>query len=127
MDKLKQIEYWISTAEEDLSSAVLLISNNKILHGLFFCHLCIEKALKAHVVKKTGEVPPKIHNLNRLLEICNITLNEKEIKLIDFLMIYQLEGRYPDSYPEIPPITFSNNLLDQTKELFQCLKEKLKI
>lgn len=59
----KQIEYWISNAESDLETAKLLISNNKILHGLFFCHLVIEKALKAHVTKDTNEVPPKSHNL----------------------------------------------------------------
>ena len=32
----KQIEYWITTAADDLNSAELLISHKKILHGLFF-------------------------------------------------------------------------------------------
>ncbi len=42
MDIKKQIEYWINSSEVDLETAGLLISNNKILHGLFLCHLCIE-------------------------------------------------------------------------------------
>jgi HEPN domain-containing protein len=56
IDKIKQIEYWIEGAEEDLSTAELLIREKRILHGLFFCHLVIEKAIKAHIVKTSGEV-----------------------------------------------------------------------
>jgi HEPN domain-containing protein len=48
----KQIDYWISGAEDDIVTADLLIREMRILHGLFFCHLVIEKALKAHYVKK---------------------------------------------------------------------------
>ena len=67
MDIQKQIEYWIKTAEDDLVSAGLLIQNERYLHGLFFCHLCIEKSIKAHVVKETNQIPPKLHNLSFLL------------------------------------------------------------
>jgi HEPN domain-containing protein len=55
----KQIEYWINTAKTDLDTAELLIRESRNIHGLFFCHLAIEKALKAHVVKDTGQIPPK--------------------------------------------------------------------
>jgi HEPN domain-containing protein len=64
----KQIEYWINGAEDDLITASLLIQEKRILHGLFFCHLVIEKAIKAHVVKKSGEVAPRSHNLIYLSE-----------------------------------------------------------
>lgn len=47
----KQIKYWINGAEDDLLTAELLIQEWRILHGLFFCHLVIEKGIKAHVVK----------------------------------------------------------------------------
>lgn len=68
MDTKKQVEYWITNAENDLETAKLLIDNRKILHGLFFCHLVIEKAIKAHVVIETKEIPPKSHNLIYLSE-----------------------------------------------------------
>ncbi len=67
MDIAKQIEYWKKGAINDIDSAELLINNGKYLHGLFFCHLVIEKIIKAHVAKDTGEVPPKSHNLVWLL------------------------------------------------------------
>lgn len=60
IDTNKQIEYWINGANEDLDSAKILIERNRLLHGLFFCHLVIEKAIKAHVVKQTLEVAPAL-------------------------------------------------------------------
>ncbi len=63
MDVEKQIEYWRSGALSDIETAEITISNKKFIHGLFFCHLSIKKILKALLVKQTGEVPPKSHNL----------------------------------------------------------------
>jgi HEPN domain-containing protein len=47
IDLKKQLDYWTKGAEDDLVTAELLIRENRILHGLFFCHLVIEKAIKA--------------------------------------------------------------------------------
>ncbi len=51
-DLEKQIEYWKRGADSDIETAEFLISGRKYLEGLFFCHLTIEKILKALVVKK---------------------------------------------------------------------------
>lgn len=59
----KQIDYWINGAEDDIVTAELLIREKRNLHGLFFCHLVIEKAIKAYYVKRTGEIAPRSHNL----------------------------------------------------------------
>ncbi len=95
MDIIKQIEYWIKSAEDDIETSDILISKDKILHGLFFCHLCIEKAIKAHVVRCTKIVPPKVHNLSYLIEKTDLILSESQLMFCDTLMYYQLEGRYP--------------------------------
>nr|NQU90575.1 HEPN domain-containing protein [Bacteroidota bacterium] len=55
------INYWKNTAENDIVTAGILIENNRFVEGLFFCHLCIEKILKALVVKEVKTVPPKSH------------------------------------------------------------------
>ena len=125
MDISNQLAYWIEGATSDLETAELLIKNKLLLHGLFFCHLTIEKVLKAWVVKTTLDLPPKTHNLLRLYEKTNLSLSDEDIKLIEILMIYQLEGRYPEYYPNLPQISFTDNILSRTKILLQCLKEKL--
>ncbi len=77
MNLNKQIEYWEIGANQDIETADILISKEKILHGLFFCHLSIEKILKAHYVKNQRKFAPKTHDLIYLLDKCKINLNEK--------------------------------------------------
>jgi HEPN domain-containing protein len=125
IDIKKQIEYWSEGAEDDLSTAELLIREKRILHGLFFCHLVIEKAIKAHVVKTSGEFAPRSHNLIYLSEKADLVFdNETEI-FIGILMKYQLQGRYPDYNPLLPDILVVNEYFEKTKTLLQWLKERL--
>jgi len=42
-DNKKQIACGIDTAKSDLDTVELLIRECRFLHGLFFCHLAIEK------------------------------------------------------------------------------------
>ena len=46
-DKQKQLNYWKSSAEDDLEAADVLFDGGKYLQALFFSHLVIEKMLKA--------------------------------------------------------------------------------
>ena len=73
----KQIDYWIKGAEDDIVTAELLIREKRTLHGLFFCHLVIEKAIKAHVVKTTGDIAPRSHNLIYLSDNIGLQFDEE--------------------------------------------------
>jgi len=121
----KQIDYWVNGAVDDLKSAEILIDSKRMLHGLFFCHLVIEKILKAHVVKISEEIAPRTHNLIHLLEKANLELSENEEIFLGILMKYQLQGRYPDYNPIIPDKLIVQNYLKQTENLLQWLKKKL--
>ena len=57
IDNKQQIAYWIDTAKSDLDTAELLIRECRFLHGLFFCHLAIERELKHMLLKP----PWKVH------------------------------------------------------------------
>ena len=70
----KQISHWRNSAVEDWSVAQDLVSRGKIRHGLFFAHLALEKTIKAHVCKVTGELASKIHNLVRLSQIDGLAI-----------------------------------------------------
>ena len=121
----KQIKYWKTGAFDDLDSAKVLIEKNRLLHGLFFCHLVIEKVIKAHVVKQTKEIAPRSHNLIFLSEKANLEFNEDDEILLGILMKYQLQGRYPDYNPIIPDKSKVNDYLIKTEKLLIWLKEKL--
>jgi HEPN domain-containing protein len=121
----KQIDYWKNTAKSDLDTAEILISNGKFLHGLFFCHLTIEKALKANYIKTNQQLPPKTHNLIYLMNKSEIALDDSKYKLLGILLKYQLEGRYPEHELSIPDGKETKKYLKETKELLQWLIQKL--
>lgn len=73
----KHVNYWTSSAQEDLETAELLITSQKLRHGLFFAHLALEKAIKAHLCRYAEQLPPRIHNLLRLYENMDLELSEK--------------------------------------------------
>ena len=106
-------------------TADLLIRERRTLHGLFFCHLVIEKAIKAHVVKKIGDVAPRTHNLIYLSEKAELEFDDSTQMLLGILMKYQLQGRYPDYNPVLPDQLKVNEYFNRTQELLQWLKMKL--
>ena len=121
----KQVAYWQTGAEEELINAGIMIENERLLAGLLFCHLCIEKMLKAIVVKKTEAHPARTHNLLWLAETALVVFDEKQEHFISILQVYQLEGRYPDNFPYEPDIKKANEYLEHTKILYKWLREML--
>lgn len=115
-NKEKQIEYWKVTAISDMELAEIVIRNGKLLHGLFCCHLTIEKALKAHYVKHNNNFAPKTHNFDYLVEKSGLRVNDKQISFLTELMQYQLEGRYPENFLSSPSLQEAERLLKETKE-----------
>ncbi len=108
-----------------MDSAKILIEKDRLLHGLIFCHLVIEKINKAHVVKQTKEIAPRSHNLIFLSEKANLEFNEDDEILLGILMKYQLQRRYPDYNPIIPDKSKVNDYLIKTEKLLIWLKERL--
>lgn len=117
----KQIEYWKNISLNDIDTANVLFSANKNIEGMFFCHLCIEKILKAHVVKSTQNIPPKTHDLFHLASIAKIELSEVNTDFCQILMKYQLEGRYPEFYPKPPSNEKTKEYFNNTKTLQEWL------
>jgi HEPN domain-containing protein len=125
LDLERQIEYWKAGAFDDLETAKVLIDKDRLLHGLFFCHLVIEKIIKAHVVKQTREFAPRTHNLFNLSEKANLEFNEDQEIFPGILMKYQLQGRYPDYNPNVPNRAKITEYLIQTENLVKWLEAKL--
>jgi HEPN domain-containing protein len=121
----RQIAYWKSGAFDDPETTKVLIDKDRLLHGLFFCHLVIEKIIKAHVVKLTKEFAPRTNNLFHLSEKANLKFNEDQEIFLGILMKYQLQGRYPDYNPSVPDRAKILEYLIQTEKLVKWLEAKL--
>lgn len=125
MDIQKQIEYWITSAQEDLEAGRLLLAKGHLRHAMFLAHLAVEKTLKARVTKITKDVPPRIHKLERLAELAGIDLRKNRRKILVDLEVYQQAGRYPDpSQAAIDKKTASRDFR-AAEEMIKWLKSQL--
>lgn len=91
----------------------------------FFCHLTIEKVLKAHVVKQTKSLAPRTHNLFAFLERTELEFSEDALQFLGVLMKYQLEGRYPEFHPVPPGKDEAVSILSRAQNLLIWLKKSL--
>lgn len=122
MDVEKQIDYWMTSSDEDFAAAESLLEKGHLRHSLFFAHLAIEKVLKAHVTKQTKDIPPRIHNLNRLAEIAGVKLGPEQERFLREFEVYQLEGRYPDSQQISPDLGSAREEISRAREILEWLK-----
>jgi HEPN domain-containing protein len=101
----KDVKAWMEASRYDLETARALLKSRRYLYVLFMCQQAIEKILKACATMKTGEFPPRVHNLSRLGELAAVDFTEEERTLLERLSLYYLQSRYP---PEIQ--TLSKNV-----------------
>ncbi|MDP2909886.1 MAG: HEPN domain-containing protein [bacterium] len=96
-DIIKNTTYWRESSEQDLRVAQELFKLGHYPHCLFFCHLSVEKILKAIVVGSTKEFPPYTHDLRKLAEIGNVSLNKSKEQTLDKISTFNIAGRYADA------------------------------
>lgn len=129
MTKEGYIKYWRRTSEDDWKRAELFVGEKDYVFSLFCLHLSMEKLTKALWVKEhKGNFPPKIHNLLALVEKSSLNLREDQIRFLDQLNQFQLEGRYPDYQGKIQKIAtakLSREFLEKAKEFKSCIHEAL--
>ena len=125
-----KVEYWFNLAADDVPVAKLLLDGKKYLHAGFFCHLIVEKALKAMVASVTSEIPPKTHHLIKLSEQAGIfdDLSECQRNLLVELNPLNIEARYPEYKERIaktltPEMT--TRLFKETESFLCWIKQKL--
>jgi HEPN domain-containing protein len=125
MDVQKQVDYWVTSGEEDIAAAKSLLEKGHFRHCLFFAHLAIEKMLKAHVTRKTNDIPPRTHNLLRLAEIANLKLDPEQQQFLREFGVYQLEGRYPDSEESVIPSSLVQEEIARAVRMLSWLTKQL--
>lgn len=93
----ERAKYWIELADYDFETAKAMFATGRYVYVGFMCHQTIEKSLKA-VVAKTGDFPPKTHNLNKLSEDTNLLrkMSSEQQDFVAFLNPMNIDSRYPE-------------------------------
>ena len=68
------VQSWVEHSRYDLDTASAMLKSGRYLYVLFCCQQAVEKAIKAVIVRRTEDFPPRLHNLLRLAKIADIKM-----------------------------------------------------
>jgi HEPN domain-containing protein len=129
MTKEDHITHWVNTAQNDWKVALDTFDANHYMHCLFWAHLTLEKLAKAHWVKTHEDnYPPRVHNVEWLLEESNVDLGEETKQFLRKFNDFQLSGRYPEYTNKVYKrctMEYTREQLEKVKEVRTCLLEML--
>jgi len=115
---------WIRRSEYDIETAEAMLKARRYLYVVFCSQQAIEKRLKAIIVEKSGQMPPRIHDLVRLADGAAVSNSEDQTHLLKKLNYYYVESRYPEEQIIVAEQTdkeFAQGILEQTKEYIAWL------
>ena len=124
------IKYWTKASKQDFETAEILFKNKKYHHALFFCHLSIEKNLKAIIIKSTKTAPPLVHDLVRLAEKTGIELTENLKDEFAEISTFNIKARYDDyklSFYKKADKQFTLKYITMTKEILKWLRKYVRV
>ncbi len=121
LDQAKHVAHWRAGASEDLAAARDLAQRGHARHALFFGHLAVEKTLKGLVTARTGEIPPRSHDLLRLAEKASIDPGNERGLTLARIGRYCVEGRYPESWGPAPSPEVVTDVLAKVSEIPEWL------
>ena len=120
----KRFDFWKNSADEEISTAAVLLKNKKLRQSLFFIHLSLEKILKAIFIKEKGEHPPLTHNLKYLAEKIPLKLPGNYENFLIEATAFNIESRYPDEDSSSPDSQYVNDKYNEALEILKWLQKK---
>lgn len=127
MTKKDALIYWQKVAQEDLETATTLVKAKRYHHGLFFCHLALEKLIKGLVYKNTNKHPLPIHDLYKLALQAKISISDDLFKDLEEINSWNIKARYDNIKREFykkATEKFTLAWFKKIKELFKWLKNQ---
>jgi HEPN domain-containing protein len=90
----EKINFWKRKAKECYKIAEGQYGLRNYLWCLFFCHLSLEKILKAIVIKQTKKDAPYTHDLLILARLAKIELSLNQADGLKIITSFSIETRY---------------------------------
>ena len=89
------VQDWLDRSDYDLKTAEAMLQTGRYLYVFFCCQQAVEKRYKARILSRTGQMPPRIHDLVRLAEIAQVELSPDQERLSRDLNRLYIQSRYP--------------------------------
>ncbi len=121
-------EQWADQARYDLDTARAMLTSERYVYVLFCCQQAVEKMLKGVIAERTGEFPPRTHDLMRLADRAGLEPDGEQALLMRRLSEYYTQSRYPDQLSDLlPGLTreHAQDVLSQTEAVLEWLSSML--
>ena len=120
--------HWVESSFDDFKTMNNLCKSKSYNWALFVGHISVEKLLKALYVKLHEKHAPRIHNLYRLAELCNIELSDEYSDWLDTITSFNINARYDDYRKEFYNLCtheYTELWIGRIKELRKWIKKML--
>lgn len=121
-------KYWLKGSDEALQVAEDLYRLNHRSFCLFFCHLTLEKAIKAVLAKKYPNQSFYVHSLTKLATSAELDLPAEWLEILDEVSTFNVKARYNDIKLELykrATSAYTKRFLTKTKGIQQWLKKQI--
>jgi len=125
----EDVNHWIDISNYDYETAEAMLKSGRYLYVLFCCQQSVEKRLKAILLHKTSQMPPKTHDLAKLALLADLKLTDEQKLFLHRLSNYYIETRYPEEVKELVrqvDKSLSEKYFHETGEMIKCLDKFLK-
>ena len=120
--------HWVESSFDDFKTMNNLCKSKSYNWALFVGHISVEKLLKALYVRLYEKHAPRIHNLYRLAELCNIELSDEYSDWLDTITSFNINARYDDYRKEFYNLCtheYTELWIGRIKELRKWIKKML--
>jgi HEPN domain-containing protein len=123
----KEAENFLKQAESDFKNAKILMGSGGYDLVAFLSHQIAEKAIKAYIIVKKEESPPKTHNLKEFGDFADVPV-KISFSLRDLTPHY-IVSRYPDAAGGVPAEVYTRDasklLLEKAEEVLEWVKKSI--
>jgi len=124
-----ETKLWWSQSKRDFRIAERNHANRDYEVSVFYCEQAAQKALKALLLHRTSEMPPKIHNLVELGRLVGVGGRPMRDFLAELTPHYMIT-RYPDAAGAVTSELYSGRLslrfLRGTKKVMEWCRSRLR-
>ena len=124
--KTEEYKDWISKSEDNIKWSIDNLKDENYILVCFLCQQAIEIILKGYCYFK-DTVPPKIHDLLKLVTICTklgLVLDDNQIPEISKVAEYYMHSRYPDM---LDPTLDNKDIASEALEIAQKTVKSVKL
>lgn len=125
----KDVNNWLTLSDKDICVARDMYKCGHYVYVLFLCQQSIEKLLKALIAQNTNNMPPRIHDLERLSIMADAKPEPEQLEFLRVINGYYMESRYAQEIEMLQveiDQKISNSYLQNTEEVLKWLRPKLK-